>query len=226
VRTSLVLIALLLVGCASIPPEAPELSAELGRRLGAIEASHRALLHAWIDEKEARVEDFLQDRWIPRFARNYFSQPHASALWEQVATEGDAEDRMRYLLTVAPELLAEIDRQRRSMLAPLYALERTVEGRVAAEYDQARAINHTLTTYLVSASEVDEVRRRYLERFGVGDEELAGLLEEADAAVTTLVEKRAEAQEVLREAEDFIARMHELEERARRLLGGEEGERP
>ena len=217
---ALLAVCLLLGACASIPAEAPELSTELGHRLGAIEAAHRSLLRAYMDEKRARVEDFLQNEWIPRFAAQYFSQPEASALWDQVALEGDEEDRMRYLLLVGPELIGAIDRQRRTMLGEIDALEREILGGIAGEYAQARAINHTLTAFLVSAAELDANRRRYLEVVGVDDQRLADWLNAADAAVGRLNEGREQVEDWQHRADEYLRSIRELRDRIRQDLGG------
>lgn len=42
------LLGLLIFGCASIPPEAPRLSAELGQRIAAIENANLTLLHRFV----------------------------------------------------------------------------------------------------------------------------------------------------------------------------------
>ncbi|MBT6593515.1 MAG: hypothetical protein HOO18_06120, partial [Porticoccaceae bacterium] len=44
-QLGLLTIILMMTACVSIPPEAPELSAQLGNRISAIEQSNLTLLH-------------------------------------------------------------------------------------------------------------------------------------------------------------------------------------
>lgn len=48
-------------GCASIPSEAPELSAELGNRISALEEATINLLHEYFEFKRKDVDNFIQN---------------------------------------------------------------------------------------------------------------------------------------------------------------------
>lgn len=54
IRLVVYVCALTLAGCAAIPPEAPELSAELGQRISAIESSNITLLQRFFDQKRGK----------------------------------------------------------------------------------------------------------------------------------------------------------------------------
>ena len=69
------LTAVFLSGCASIPPEAPELSMELGNRISAIEDAHITLLNRFFDQKRSDVDEFIEEEWVPVFAEEFFSNP-------------------------------------------------------------------------------------------------------------------------------------------------------
>ena len=66
-------LAMFIAGCVSIPSEAPELSIELGKRISAIEESNITLIHRYFDHKREQVDNFIQEEWIPEFAKNFFS---------------------------------------------------------------------------------------------------------------------------------------------------------
>lgn len=53
----------MLIGCASIPSEAPELSAALGQRISAIEDSNITLLKRFFDQKRREVDKFIEKEW-------------------------------------------------------------------------------------------------------------------------------------------------------------------
>jgi len=59
-QLGLLTISLMMMACVSIPPEAPELSAQLGNRISAIEQSNLTLLHRYFDRKKQDIDEFIQ----------------------------------------------------------------------------------------------------------------------------------------------------------------------
>jgi len=212
---ALLLLALALSACASIPPEAPRLSSELGGRLRALEDAHLALLHHYMDERRARVDEFLDREWTPHFAGEFFDDPQMISAWEEVVQSASAEERTRYLLTVAPIMIEEIEAKRQEMLQPLDEVEREITRRLREEYLQAKAINNALTAFLASASQVDQTRREYLALAGVDEQELRSVVRQTDEAVEGLAVRRRKAEDVVASAQEYLQRMKELLEELR-----------
>jgi hypothetical protein len=200
-------------GCASIPAEAPVLSSELGNRLQKLEHAHLALLHHYMEERRARVNEFVDHEWIPTFTHEFFSDPEMQAAWNQVVQSGSEEDRSGYLLSVAPPLMEEISAKRNEMLLPIYQIERELEQNLREDYTQAKAINTTLTSFLSSASELERTRQDYLARAGVDEGELRGFVAEMDDTVNGLVVKKGQAIDAYRSTEDYLAKMKAILER-------------
>jgi hypothetical protein len=53
----------MLSGCVTIPPEAPELSSELGNRIANIQDANLTFLHRFFDLKRNEVDCFVQEEW-------------------------------------------------------------------------------------------------------------------------------------------------------------------
>lgn len=64
-------VTILLAACASIPPEAVELSQVAGRRVADAQTSHEALVVAYFDLSRQRIEDFVDQRWTPQFLATF-----------------------------------------------------------------------------------------------------------------------------------------------------------
>ncbi len=199
--------------CASIPAEAPVLSDELGHRLQALESAHLALLHRYMEEKRARVNEFIDHEWIPSFTHEFFSDPEMQAAWNQVVQSGSEEDRSGYLLNVAPALMAEISAKRNEMLLPLYEIERQLEQGLREDYIQAKAINTALSSFLSSASELAQTRQNYLALAGVEERALRNFVAEMDDTVNDLVVKKGQALDAYQTTQDYLARMKEILDR-------------
>lgn len=213
---ALVGVGLALAGCASIPAEAPELSAQLGNRISAVEAAHLRLLEDFFVEKRRRVDQYVDDVWMPVFAQEFFADARVETLWDQVVQSRDPRDRVRFLTLVGPRLQAQINRKRAELVQPLDELESTVRARLRAEYDSMRALNNSLTTFLRSASKVDENRRRYLEMAGISAQETDRFAADTDAAVAELVSSAQNAENRLQEVEKFRAQIRGVIDKVRK----------
>jgi hypothetical protein len=213
----LILAAVLLAwGCASIPPEAPELSAQLGARLSSLEAAHVRLLEEFFMEKRRRVDEFVQVAWVPLFAQEFFGDPQIDAVWRQVVQSQDPKDRLRFITLVGPKLQAMINRKRVELIQPLDELEATIRNRLRSEYDQARAINSTLTAFLHSASKIEENRKRYLDLVGITDSEVDRVVNETGQAVSQLVDAARGIEDRSKDAEKYRDKIRSIIDRLRK----------
>ena len=206
-RLWLVIAVLTLTGCASIPPEAPELSGQLGSRITAIESSHNRLLEQFFAEKRRRVDDFIQEVWVPTFATEFFGDPAVDKVWKEVVASTDPRDRLRFVVFVGPKLQSKINEKRIELIKPLEDLERTVKAKLKVDYDQARAINNTLTSFLQSASKVEANRKRYLEMLGITDKQVEAFIDDTDEAVSDLVSKAKGAQDKVNSGDAFVKKV-------------------
>ena len=207
VSIPLVLFAALL-GCAAIPPEAPELSSQLGSRISAVEMAHSRLLTDFFNEKRRRVDEFIQQQWVPVFAGEFFNDPKIESRWDQLVTGNDSNERLKFIVLVGSKLQAKINTKRVELIQPLDELERSVVLKLKAEYDNMRAINNTLTAFLHSASKLEENRKRYLEIVGISEKRTEDFINETDRAVSTLVD--AAHVDGKLDAEEFKEKIAEL----------------
>ena len=184
VRTAVFLVTTVFCGCVPrIPGEAPELSATLGQRIAAIRDANITLLHRYFDLKRSEVDRFIQESWVPHFARIVFTNPEVEREWLDIVASGDTQRRLDFILNAAPALQGQIKRKRDELIGPLDDLERRIQQTLDAEYDEALSINNTITSFLASASEVTANRDRFLETLGVNNKKIATILDGVDRAV-------------------------------------------
>ncbi|MBI1929883.1 hypothetical protein HYR99_37230 [Candidatus Poribacteria bacterium] len=203
---TLILLSFVLVfltSCAKIPGAAPELSTELGNRISAIEAAHITLLQRFFDEKRDQVDLFLMEKWVPTFTEEFFNNPEIAKIWDGVVASDNPQARLQLFVKLGPKLQTEINAKRLELVKPLDGLEETIERRLREEYQQARAINNSITSFLASASQVDENRRRYLEAIGITDQKVAQAIDQVDSAVSGLRGKAETAEDAVNLTEAF-----------------------
>lgn len=177
---------LALHGCVAAPKAAPELAEQLGQRIAVIEASHLALLHAYMDLRRARVDEFLQREWIPIFAEKYLNQPDIARMWERVNAGASARDRLQFFGEVSRAAQEEISRQRRELIGPLDTLEREIERRLREEYTQAQTINAAIAALLASTAKAVSERQALLRIAGVEESDLTRAMGSVESAMAAL----------------------------------------
>lgn len=197
-------------GCVSIPPEAPKLSAELGKRISAIEDSNITLLKRFFDQKRRDLDNFIENEWVPEFADQVFSNTEVSNAWGIIVSENDKKERLMFLVKIAPRLQAKINEKRLELIQPLDDLERRIETKIRDEYSQARALNNSITSFLLSASKVAENRNRYLETVDVTDDSLEKLIYQTDDAVTDLLDKANDAEGKVIRVKEFLGKVRDI----------------
>lgn len=214
--TRLIIGVLLLFGlnaCATIPQESVDLSIELGKRISAIETSHMALVDSYFDVRRDRVDRYVTEEWVPEFAEQVFSNKQIAAVWDKVVRSGNKTERLEFIVELGPELQSRINKKRLELVKPLDDAERMIKKELRTNYEQARSINNSVTSFLVSSSKVAENRNRYLEMLGVKDEKVSEILNKVDSVVETLVDKSEKLMSKEDQVKEYLQKFKELKDK-------------
>ena len=204
------LLILMFSGCATIPPEAPELSSELGNRISNIKDANLTLLHRFFDLKRNEVDHFVQEEWAPVFAKQVFSDPKMKNAWNTIVKENNPAENMKFLIITGPRLQKTINQKRLELIKPLDDIEKRVEQSIRAQYSEAIAINNSLTSLLLSASKVVENRNRYLQKIGITDNKITEVIDGVNDVVADLLEKGKTVEDKITKTEEYIKKLREL----------------
>ncbi|MCK5823564.1 MAG: hypothetical protein KAG95_06145 [Bacteroidales bacterium] len=212
ITTKLIILisALFISSCATIPKQAPSLSEELGIKINSLEKSHINLLHSFFNQKREIVDEFIIKEWVPAFTEEFFTNQTIKDAWEEIVSSNNKEDRTKFLTMLTPKLQNKINSKRIELIKPLDNLERELEYKIRNEYNIARSINNSLTGFLYSASKVDENRKRYLEMLGVTDEKIDNALSKTDSLVNQLVKHGNVALEKEQQIESYLKQLEEI----------------
>jgi hypothetical protein len=173
--------------CATIPKEAFVLSEELGNKINSIEKSHISLLHSFFDQKRALVDSFILKKWVPLFAESLFNDPDVQEIWKEIVRTNKDEDKLKFVTILGPVIIKQINQKRMQLINPLDELEVEIEYKIRMEYETAKSINNSLTSFLYSASKVDENRERYMKMLGISDDAINNLITQTDNIVKEFV---------------------------------------
>ena len=89
-------------------------------------------------------------------------------------------------------------------------IERRIELEIRDEYAQARAINNSITSFLLSASKVVDNRNRYLEMTGVTDENIGNTIDKVSDVVSDLLSSTKKAEDKISKAQEYIKKLQEI----------------
>lgn len=206
--------------CVSIPPAAPDLSVELGKRISSLNKAHIRLINAYFDQKRFAVDEFIQKEWLPAFATNFFTNPQIQKAWQEIVRSANDQDRVDFLVMVGPQLQELLYEKRAELVAPLNEIERELISAVQSEYDLSLSINNTLTSFLVSSSKVAENQQRYLNMIKISDTRIADVIDQTDKALQNLVTQSDQvtvgfekARELSSKADEYKKKLSEIKDK-------------
>lgn len=96
----LLIIVFLLSGCGSISSKTVELSTEITARIKDIETAHIYAVNSYFDSERQRIEEFMDNVWIPLFLRNFLGQ---SMILEDLKKVDSIGANTRAILAAAAE---------------------------------------------------------------------------------------------------------------------------
>lgn len=207
-----ILILILFTSCASIPPEAPELSVELGKRLSTLEEANITLLHRFFEMKKEAVDKFIQDEWMPEFTDNILANTKIKAAWDTIVKENNEQDRAEFIRRVTLKTQEKVNAKRLEFIKPLEDIEDMLEQKIRDEYNQARAMNNSITSFLVSAARVDENRQKYMNLLGISDEKINKVIDKTDDVVNGMVIKTGEVIDKIEKGKVYINELLKLKD--------------
>jgi hypothetical protein len=132
--------------------------------------------------------------------------------WNTIVSEDDKKQRLQFLMKTGPKLQEAVNQKRIELIQPLEELERHIARNIKAEYEQARGINNSITSFLLSAAQVTENRDRYSDMVGVTDDKLSTLIDKTDSAVSGLLAAGNKADDKANSGKKFVTKIQDIKE--------------
>jgi len=153
-----------LAGCAHIPKESAQLSAELTGMIKSAQTVHLNLIDGYVNERRARVDDFMKDKWIPTFLERFVN---GSGVLVKIDKAGSPSEKGKIMLEFSEAAMKEIYARRTAQVAALDDIERAMKDEVGAHYADMLTVNQAITAHLMSAAKVTEAREELLNQLKV-----------------------------------------------------------
>jgi len=189
--------------CVKVPAQVVILSRTVGERLPDLQASHEAFVSAYFDLARARVEDFLDQRWIPVFLGNFVRQADLMQKLENVQSL-TAEENAR-LQAKLQESGISPDEQAKLIRAVNSALGDPDRGKQVLLFSEA-ALKQIEIKRKSLLSPIDDQERQSLE-------ELRKVYAQVEQAQSTVTAHLSSIQKVTDEQDQVLARLGLLKSR-------------
>ena len=165
----------LLGGCAQVPKESIQLSATVGRDVGEIERSHRALVRIHYDGLERSINRFVDEVYAPYQIGETLKNPEVGGKLVQAiqdAAQPVSDDNSKHVAFDAIgyyflAVRANIEKYRGELLQPVHAQRDLVLQKLDVAYRQVQNGNAIVTGYLTSVAKVTEEQNKLLAQVGL-----------------------------------------------------------
>lgn len=159
-------------GCATTPKESVQLSSELGGMIRNARESHFALIDEYMHLRHERVDEFMQQKWIPKYMKNFTRESNFVAVYD---AEKNPLERTKILEEFQEQASKDIAVQRAAMIDALDQVERMLRKRIGNHYDQMLIMNEVLTAHLLSATKVTAAKDEIIKRLNLPIDKLVPL---------------------------------------------------
>lgn len=218
-----ILLSVIIVGCARVPMESVELSATIGRDLATVHKAHRELAQILFSRMRHDVNRFVDEVYAPHQIQTAMSRQ------KELATSSDPQDQKKSLLLAinaafksdAPPQLQDavlkgmgimvqkirndVETMRQELLDPLDAQEAEVLDSIDRAYQQLHYANSIVTGHLSSVRKVHETQAEMLNAIGVDRdlrEQVGKNLSIASVKIADLVKAAEKSDAKLEKAEE------------------------
>ncbi len=205
----LVLIAILLIACSSVPKETVELNSTIGRDVSAIRSAHRETVKLYYNRIEDEINEFIDEVYLPYTVNNLINQ-FGSEIIENDSITG--KPLLNYELTkvLIEEISREIESYRRSKLKPIRAQRDSVLSQLDSAYQKIIYANSVVTGYLRSIVKVKDLQNELIAVAGLGDvgtdagKKISDLSERIKELKKKIISKEENIENIIKEFDELM----------------------
>lgn len=175
----------LVLGCASVPQQAVDLSVTASRDLDAVHRAHVALLDSYFDRMESDVNAFVDSEYRTYSIERNMKDFKLVDKIRDPSTAGEGLDALDVMEVFVEEVVADVEAFRATLLGPVRGQRAEVRTKIEDAYRRIQDAQAIVTGHLASVRRVHDLQDEMLARAG-----LEGLRE-------TFVEKTAKSADAI-----------------------------
>jgi len=182
VLINVILLIIVLGGCATIPQETIELSYVMEENIVALKMSYILLVNTHFDLLEKIRIDYLEKEWIPVFIADWISDGRlidmatGKVIWSPehsdfVQPQKGLEMQGLLISTTSWSIAAieQIEEKRKELINPLEVQRKELLGIIEDGFDRLLRSNIAITAHLSSIQKVKEFQNKTFDSLKIGD---------------------------------------------------------
>ncbi len=199
-----ILSALFILSCASIPPEAVELSTAVESRITETKSMHQSLVRSYFDARYALVDDYMYNEYVDDYIENIFNNPAIHEAWNEIRTGENEEDRNMFFRVVTLRLFQNVQDQRKQLISPIQERENELLQALDQYYGDTLAAHRYITDLLASAADLNATRNELFADIVGETPDFSGIIDQINRASNTLRAGGESAEEALNKTLEII----------------------
>ncbi len=201
-----------LVACAHVPPEAVQLSYQLGQDLESLYASYDEMIHDRFEELRARRTAYVDQEWARVYLAKFIEKGRLVEMAQgavvldvghtRFVPPTAGREKLELLDSVAAwsrSAVRGIERKRAELVAPLDDQERAVRRDLREAFGRLLHANAYVSAHLASASGVQQQQDELLQRLGIKE-----LRDRIDGQLVKASEDAAAALQRIRAGDELV----------------------
>lgn len=199
------------VACTTTPKETVELSYTVGRDLAEVHRTYQLLIRTHFDSLRERVNTFVDRQWKPIFLRKFIKKGELVES-AQLPDPNQVLERVDLWATLA---IDRIEQKRQELLKPIDDQESELRESVDDAFTRLALANATITAYLNSKRQVEEVQAKVLEAFN-----LEGLRKQINDGLVKASELAQQGIDATAKAEGIVLKARDVKTQIESTFGG------
>jgi len=208
----IILVIIVLGGCATVPQETIELSYVMEENIAALKTSYIALVNTHFDLLEKVRIDYLESEWIPKFIEEWVNDGRlidiasGKVIWSDERSDFIQPGRgmeMQGLLTSttswAIAAIEIIEEKRAELINPLEDQRKELLFMIEEGFDRLLRGNIAITAHLNSIRKIKEFQNKTFETLKLGD-----LQKEIDRRLHDISKYADQGLDAIRKADGFL----------------------
>jgi len=209
---NIILLIIILGGCATIPQETLELSYVMEENIVALKTSYILLVNTHFDLLEKTRIEYLEEKWIPIFIADWINDGRlidiasGKVIWSDEHNDFIQPKKgleMQSLLTSTTSwsiaAIDQIEEKRKELIKPLEDQRKELLGTIEDGFDRLQRGNIAITAHLSSIKKVNEFHKKTFDSLKIGD-----LQEEINKQLLVISKYADQGLDAIKKADGFV----------------------
>lgn len=152
----IIVLIVLLTGCASIPKASVDMSILLEQQLYDLKQANQSLINSVFDAKEQNVIAHIDNKLFLEYLDGLFKDSSIQNIWDKMAASKDHKERLEVIVWLNKNIQKKYKEIKDSLLVPLVEERKHFLKSFNDEFDAAIRMNSVITRNIASVNAIQD----------------------------------------------------------------------